>query len=91
MKQPSSANPAKLYELFIEAIVVGIAMVIIGTLVSYFIAKSFAVDLPPVCKKWNKNHLMELSLFLTGVFGHLFFEFIGANKWYCKNGYAARI
>tara|TARA_Y100000816_G_C25900999_1_gene469997 strand:+ start:107 stop:382 length:276 start_codon:yes stop_codon:yes gene_type:complete len=85
-----SAKSAKIYELFIEAIVVGIAMVIVGTMVGYVIAKSFAVDLPPVCKKWNKNHIMELSLFLTGFIGHLLFEFIGANKWYCKNGYAAR-
>ena len=48
----------------------------------------FKVDLPPVCKDWNKNYIMEISLFLTGFLTHLAFEFMGANKWYCKYGNA---
>ena len=77
-------------ELITEAIVVGIIMVAVGTFVSFFIAKISKIDLPPVCKKWNENYIMELCLFLTGLLGHLLFEFIGANKWYCKNGVACK-
>ena len=73
-----------------EAIVVGFIMMAVGTMVGLVVGKSFAVDLPPVCKKWNKNYIMELCLFLTGFIGHLIFEFIGANKWYCKHGYACK-
>jgi ABC-type antimicrobial peptide transport system permease subunit len=79
-----------MYQLIIEAIVVGIVMMVIGNIVGYFVGKQFATDLPPVCKDWNKNYLMEICLFLTGFIGHLLFELIGANKWYCKNGYACK-
>ena len=30
------------------------------------------------------------SNFLLGVIVHLLFEYIGANKWYCKNGNACK-
>lgn len=76
--------------LFTEAIIVGIVTVFVGTLVSWGLGKSFSVDLPPVCKDWNKNYVMEISLFLTGFLAHLGFEFAGFNKWYCKNGVACR-
>lgn len=77
-------------QLLIEAIVVGIAVIIFGTLVSWILKCMFKVDLPPVCKDWNKNYVMEIALFLTGVITHFFFELVGANKWYCKNGNACR-
>ena len=74
--------------VLIEAVVVGIVVVIMGTIVSYLLGNFFKVDLPPVCDDWNKNYVMEISLFLTGVVSHLFFEFLGINKWYCKKGFA---
>uniref|UniRef100_A0A6C0L162 Uncharacterized protein n=1 Tax=viral metagenome TaxID=1070528 RepID=A0A6C0L162_9ZZZZ len=73
-----------------EAICVGVATVIIGTLVGSIIGKYLSVDLPALCKKWNKNHIMELCLFLTGFFLHLLCEYSGINRWYCKNGNACR-
>ncbi len=76
--------------IFTEAIVVGISTVIMGTIVSYLIGSFFKVDLPPVCKNWNKNYAMEISLFLTGALLHSFLELIGLNKWYCKYGNACR-
>ena len=75
-------------KLLIEALVVGISTIIMGTIISYLLGNTFKVDLPPVCKDWNKNYIMEISLFLTGFLSHILFEFIGANKWYCKNGNA---
>lgn len=76
--------------LFVEALVVGVVMVIIGLIVGFAIAPQFRVKLPQVCSTWNEKHVMEITLFLTGFLGHLFFEFAGANKWYCKNGIACQ-
>ena len=77
-------------KLLIEAFFVGIVIVIMGTLVAGSFAFFMKSDLPPVCKDWNKNYVMELSLFFTGVVSHLFFELVGLNKWYCKNGIACK-
>lgn len=76
--------------LIIESIVVGIIVVIIGSIVGYFLGKTMGINLPQVCKTWNKNHIMELSLFLTGVIVHLLCEYTQLNKWYCKNGNACK-
>ena len=77
-------------KLFIEAIFVGIGTVIIGTLVAYIIGLNYSVDLPSLCKKWNKNHIMEISLFFTGFFLHLICEYSEINRWYCKYGNACK-
>lgn len=76
--------------IFFEAVVVGIAIVVVGTLVSWAMGSLFKVDLPPVCENWNKNYVMEITLFLTGFLGHLFFEWSGINEWYCTNGNACK-
>ena len=75
-------------QLLLEAVVVGIITVIVGNIVGFIIGKSLSVDLPAVCKDWNKYYTMEISLFLTGFLIHLICEFSGINKWYCKNGFA---
>ena len=74
----------------IESVVVGIMTVIVGSIVGFVLAKIVSVDLPAVCKKWNKFHVMEISLFLTGVVIHLLCEVSGLNKWYCSSGNACR-
>ena len=74
--------------IVIEAIIVGIATVIIGSLVGFILGKYFSTKLPNICKTWNKNHIMEISLFFTGFLLHILCEYIGINKWYCKNGNA---
>ena len=75
-------------KLLIEAFIVGIATVVIGTIVGFIIGRSISVDLPKLCKEWNKNHIMEISLFFTGFILHLLCEYSGINRWYCKNGNA---
>ena len=71
-------------KILVECIFVGLLVVIFGLLVSFLISPLLKVDLPTECKKWNKNHVMEITLFLTGVSIHLFCEFTGINKWYCS-------
>ena len=77
-------------QLVIEAVVVGLTLIVIGNVVSVFVAKCCKVDLPKICNTWNKFYAMEVSLFLTGVVTHLLFEWLGVNKYYCKMGYACR-
>ena len=80
----------KLAKFSLEALVVGIMVVVAGSLVSFLVGLLFKTDLPPVCKDWNKNYVMELSLFFAGFVTHIFFEFVGLNKWYCRNGIACK-
>lgn len=77
-------------DLLIEASVVGIVLVIVGTGTSFVVGTFTKTDLPPACKDWNKNYAMEFSLFFTGFVSHLLFEVTGINKYYCKNGVACK-
>jgi hypothetical protein len=77
-------------KLILEALTVGVITVIVGFFVGFGVGKLFSSDLPKVCKKWNKNHVMEISLFITGALIHLLCEFSGINRWYCKNGVACK-
>jgi len=74
--------------VIIEAIIVGILTVIVGVLVKCAIRQISPTVVPDECKNWNKNHIMELSLFFTGVFVHLGCEVTGLNQkyvdYYCK-------
>jgi hypothetical protein len=65
-----------------EATFVGLLTVLAGYVASTLIRPYFKIDLPEICKSWNKNHLMEASLFVTGFLLHLFLEFTGINKSY---------
>lgn len=72
-------------ELLIEAIIVGIVILGVGAIVSLIISLIFKTNLPKICKTWNKHYVMEISLFLTGFFAHLFFELVGLNAYYVKS------
>ena len=69
-----------------EAVFVGILTVIVGTVLSKIFESNRSV--PSSCKNWNKNYVMEKCLFLTGFIIHIFCEYAGLNKWYCKHGRA---
>ena len=68
-------------KILAECIFVGLLVVIFGILVSFLISPLLKVDLPTECKKWNKNHVMELTLFFTGIsFMNLFKKFLKSLK-----------
>ena len=66
----------------IEAIIVGILTVIVGVFVKAIISGIVPSVVPDICKDWNKHHIMEISLFFTGVLVHLGCEFTGLNQKY---------
>lgn len=74
-------------KLLIEALVVGIAMVVVGLVVSSVIA--YAKDGKVFSMK--EQMWMGLGLLLTGVVVHLGAEWSGVNKWYCENGNACQL
>ena len=78
------------FDLFKEALAVGIIIVIVGSIVGYGMKYFFSTDLPDVCKDWNKNYVMEICLFLTGFIAHLLCEYSGINAWYCNNSVACK-
>lgn len=80
-----------LIKLLIEAIIVGIITVICGLAAGYIVSRIEPSESPKECKEWNKNHVMEKSLFLAGIFIHLSCEFLQINKYYCKNGLACQL
>ena len=73
-----------------EAFAVGIIVVVIGTGTGFVVSQFVKSDMPPVCKDWNKNFIMEICLFFTGVVTHIICELSGVNKWYCKHGNACK-
>lgn len=82
----------KYMNVFVEAVVVGIATVIMGTLVSQVI-RLLKPKTSSNCncgKNWNRYYVMEIALFLTGFLLHYAFEYSGGNKWYCKHGSACK-
>jgi hypothetical protein len=87
---PTYTNSPPIMSVILEAIVVGLFIVLIGTISAATVGKLFKVDLPPACDDWNRAHTMEISLFATGVIAHLLFEYMGANSWYCRNGSACQ-
>lgn len=60
--------------LLVEAFVVGIIFLLLFKFFNIFM----------------KNYNIEIKLILTGILGHLFFEFSGINKYYCIHGVACK-
>ena len=76
--------------LLIEAVIVGIITVVVGYIVTWIVS-NFNKDAKDINKEWNKNHIMEIVLFLTGICVHLLCEVSGINSWYCENGLACQV
>ena len=70
----------------IEAFIVGISSLLMGLLLHVVLGHHAQHANSPNMKK----EMIQLAviLFLTGVLLHLLYEFMGMNKWYCKNGNA---
>lgn len=81
-------SPLFSQSFLIEALAVGVMVVIVGTLVSKIFEKK--KKLPSSCADWNKDHVMEKSLLFIGFTVHVICEIFGINRWYCANGFACK-
>jgi uncharacterized membrane protein YdjX (TVP38/TMEM64 family) len=76
--------------LLIEASVVGICLIIVGSIIAFLVRRWYPKPLlPKSCASYNKYYVMEFTLFLTGFLFHLICEASGVNKWYLTNSAAA--
>lgn len=76
-------------QVLIEAIVVGISTVIMGTIVGFVVGQIVQQSGNNIdSKDWNKYYVMEIALFFTGFFLHIVYEILGLNAWYCKEIFA---
>lgn len=73
-------------KLLIEAIVVGIMLVV----VSVIVANLLVPLMTPQHKFFKTDLTFIIVMFVTGVIVHLLCEATGVNRWYCKNGNACK-
>lgn len=69
-------------KLFIEALVIGISVIVIGLIVHLL----FGYHSKHSHSDKMKQEMIDLviTLFFTGFFLHLLFEVTGINSWYCN-------
>ena len=75
-------------KLIIESIMVGIITAILGSLILRLILHFYYKDnksdyIENIIKKYSDKYIIEITLFLTGMFIHLLIEYFGINNWYC--------
>jgi hypothetical protein len=70
-----------------EGIAVGIFTTAVGLVVSMIVKN---LPLPKDKTNWNRYHVMELSLFVTGFAAHVLLQITGGNAWYCEHGSACK-
>ena len=63
-----------MYELLTEAVIIGLIVVLVGVFVSEGIKMIGLTDIKKECEDWNKYHIMEVALFLTGAISHVLVE-----------------
>tara|TARA_Y100001958_G_C21247511_1_gene578932 strand:+ start:5468 stop:5725 length:258 start_codon:yes stop_codon:yes gene_type:complete len=80
----------KTLKLLVEAVAVGIITVFVGYTITWIVS-NITSEAKNINKEWNKNYIMELVLFLTGMCIHLLCEVSGINSWYCENGVACQV
>ncbi len=71
--------------LLLEAVLVGLAVLLIGLLVSWGYKAIVDPTVPQLFANLEKGYSTEIVLFLTGFLGHLLFVFSGTSDWYCRN------
>ena len=77
-------------KLLYETICIGLIAALIGSLSIRIVLKfnkienNKSLNIEKMVKEWNKNYILEISLFFTGILIHLIIEYIGLSKWYCE-------
>ena len=74
--------------IFIRSLYTGIATVIVGLFVSFAIELTIYSKSEHKSKEWNKYHVMEIALFVTGFLVNILTELFGYKL--CKNNKHAK-
>ena len=69
--------------IFVRSLYTGIATVIVGLFVSFAIELTIYSKSEHKSKEWNKYHVMEIALFVTGFLVNILTELFGYKL--CKN------
>lgn len=69
-------SPKKVTTVLIEAIIVGVFLILFNEGVSFLFGKFKMTEI---------KYFKYLTLFLSGALFHLVFEYTGINKWYVEN------
>lgn len=75
--------------LYFECILIGTITSILGNLILELLIKyndnfNTNENLKFTLKTYKNDMIVQVSLFLTGIFLHLLLEYIGLNNWYCE-------
>lgn len=72
-------------QLLFEALIVGVVSLILIYAVTAGLRPWLGVEgLPSDCKTWNKHHIMEVSIIISGMLFHILAEIAGVNEKYCR-------
>lgn len=69
---------------FVEALIVGLGTLVVGLIVAWIANMIQRKPFP----SFKQILIIALVFFATGFLVHIIAEWIGINRWYCKNGYA---
>lgn len=60
----------------IVAIIFGILNILLGYIAGFIVSHTHVSHVPPECANWNKEYIMEKSLFMTGIMLYVTLKFI---------------
>lgn len=74
--------------ILIEGFCVGLSALLLGLILHVVLGHHALHASSPKMKE--EMIRLSIILFLTGFLLHLIYEYVGWNKWYCKNGNACK-
>ena len=57
----------------------GVAAILLGYIAGFIVRPFLSVDLPDVCRGWNRKFVMEATLFIVGWLLYLVMRYIAMN------------
>lgn len=77
--------------LLLEAILCGLAFLLLGLLVTWGYKAIVDPQIPPILASLDGKYNTEIIFFLTGFVGHLLFVWSGTSDWYCRNKASSKL
>ena len=71
-------------QVLLEAIIIGIVLVVLGYIVGWLTWPLVGVNLPKECNAWNDKYMYEVNLFLIGFLFWIGMEYGGGMAHVCN-------